>query len=180
MHVGSNLARKNREGVLRVLQALLAKGWDGRFVFVGEKLSEALYQFAGELGVRDRVIDIGAVDHETLNALYAGAVALLFPSYSEGFGWPVLEAHASGCPVICTNTTSVPEIAGSAAMQFDPDDAEGMAGAVLRVGDEVMRARFVEEGLANVQRFTMERFVEGYLQLYGEMLDTRVKGALCA
>ncbi len=175
LHVGSNLARKNREGVLRIFRALMAKGWDGCVAVAGEKLSRSMWQLAAELGVRDRVIDIGPVDHETLNALYSAAVALIFPSYSEGFGWPVLEAQASGCPVICTNTTSVPEIAGTAALQFDPDDVEGMAAAVLLFTDEATRSRYVEEGLVNMRRFTVEQFVAGYLDLYREILDQSIK-----
>ncbi len=175
LHVGSNLPRKNRQGVLRVVKALVAKGWDGQVIFVGERLSVELEKVAKDLSIKNRVTDIGAVDHEMLNAFYSGAVALLFPSYSEGFGWPVLEAQASGCPVVCTNRTSVPEIAGAAAFQFCPDDVDGMANAILKLQHKTLREKCVEEGLVNVRSFTMEKFVEGYLDLYGEIQEKHFK-----
>ena len=78
-------------------------------------------------GLRDRVRFIGYCSRATLAALYRHAAALVFPSIFEGFGMPVLEAMASGCPVVCSNTTSLPEIAGDAALMMAPHDHEGLA-----------------------------------------------------
>jgi glycosyltransferase involved in cell wall biosynthesis len=78
-------------------------------------------------GLGDRVRFIGYCPQAALAALYRQAAALVFPSIFEGFGMPVLEAMASGCPVVCSNTTSLPEIAGDAALMMAPDDHEGLA-----------------------------------------------------
>lgn len=86
-----------------------------------------------ELGLRRQVRFLGYCPHEDIPALYRGAAGLVFPSLFEGFGIPVLEAMASGCPVVCSGTTSLPEIAGDAAVFVDPADAEGCADAMSRL-----------------------------------------------
>jgi glycosyltransferase involved in cell wall biosynthesis len=87
LHVGSNLRRKNREGVLRIF-ARCHQTWNGSLVFAGDPLSVSLRSLGHELGVADRIVEISNADSETLEALYNRAVALLFPSTFEGFGWP--------------------------------------------------------------------------------------------
>src|SRR5205814_2988458 len=90
LHVGSNLRRKNREGVLRIFARCKDK-WNGSLVFAGDPLSDSLRSLGHELGVADRIVEISNVNSEILEALYNRAVALLFPSTFEGFGWPIAE-----------------------------------------------------------------------------------------
>ena len=111
LHVGSGHRRKNREALLNAV-AKIKDSWPGRIAFAGEPLSAAEHALAASLGLKERVQEIKGADNATLNALYSGAHALIFMSRSEGFGWPVLEAQAAGCPVIASNRTSVPEVAG--------------------------------------------------------------------
>ncbi len=93
-----------------------------------------------ELG--DSVTFLGPVAGDDLPALYAGAELFVFPSLYEGFGFPVLEAMACGTPVICSNVSSLPEVAGSAALQVDPRDTDALAAAMDRVlGDAALRQR---------------------------------------
>src|SRR5262249_10884096 len=92
LHVGSNLRRKNRECALRAL-ADVAPAWGGQMVFAGQTLSDELRTLARSLDVADRVVEVEKPDNDLLEALYNGALALLFPSRFEGFGWPIAEAQ---------------------------------------------------------------------------------------
>jgi glycosyltransferase involved in cell wall biosynthesis len=150
LHVGSNLRRKNRECVLRALAAA-APHWLGVAAFAGQPLSGELRALAAELGVARRVVEVAAPTNELLEALYNGAVALLFPSRFEGFGWPIVEAQAAGCPVICSDRAPLPEVAGDAAVLCDADDhaaivAPRAALATSSRARRAARARFAECG----------------------------------
>jgi glycosyltransferase involved in cell wall biosynthesis len=111
LHVGSNLRRKNRDGVLRIF-ANVASRWNGFLVFAGEPLNTELQELATTLGIADRITVVTKPETPVLEALYNQATALVFPSRFEGFGWPIIEAQACGCPVICGNATQLPEILG--------------------------------------------------------------------
>ena len=115
LHVGSNLRMKNREGVLRIF-ALTKNEWDGQLVFAGLGLTPELRSLGEMLGVLDRVVEVAGPDNDLLEALYSSAFALLYPSRFEGFGWPIIEAQACGCPVLCANREPMSEIGGDAAL----------------------------------------------------------------
>jgi glycosyltransferase involved in cell wall biosynthesis len=165
VHVGSSLRRKNRELALRVI-ARLKPQWPGLLVFAGEGLSTSQTALMHTLGVSDRVIELRRPSHETLEALYNTAHALLYPSRFEGFGWPVVEAQACGCPVVCSNTTSLPEVAGHAALMRGPDDEEGFVVDVLSLCNPAARDALIRLGHENVKRFTTGRMVADYIAAY--------------
>jgi len=170
LHVGSGLARKNRVGVLRAL-GLARKEWPGRAVFAGEPLNEGERAVARRLGLSaDAVVEIPGPTHEELAALYSRAHALVFPSHSEGYGWPVLEAQACGCPVICSNVTSLPELAGTAAVLLAPEDFQGMAQAIITLAGGAERVKLVAAGLANAAHFSEDRMFDAYANLYQRAL----------
>jgi glycosyltransferase involved in cell wall biosynthesis len=170
LHVGSSLARKNRAGVLRALGRARAN-WRGRVVFAGAPLQENERAVAREIGLaEDAVVEIPGPTHDELAALYSRAHALVFPSYSEGYGWPVLEAQACGCPVICSNVTSLPELAGPAAVLLAPDDFPAMAQAIITLADAPARAKLVAAGLANAAHYGEERMFDAYANLYQRAL----------
>ena len=170
LHVGSGLARKNRAGVLRAL-ALARRDWPGRAVFAGEPLTDSERAVARELNLpADAVREISHPDHDDLAALYSRAHAMVFPSFCEGYGWPVLEAQACGCPVICSNVTSLPEVAGDAGLLLAPEDYPGYADAILLLMTFAARMKRIAAGLANAARFSEARMFDAYANLYQRAL----------
>lgn len=110
---------------------------------------------------------LGRVSSETLADLYQRAAALVYPSLYEGFGMPVLEAMASGCPVAASNVASIPEVAGDAAVLFDPYSPESIAQAIRRILCDP--APLVARGLARAQQFTWARCAEAHAAVYREL-----------
>ena len=104
---------------------------------------------------------------DELVRIYQGAAALVFPSLYEGFGMPVLEAMACGCPVACSNVTSLPEVAGDAARLFDPRDVEDIAAAVDDVLDDP--AQWIDYGLERAQAFTWDACARAHDDVYSEL-----------
>lgn len=157
--VGSALPRKNRALALDLL-VQLGQTAPYSLVFAGEPLTPAEREFQADHPLGARLVSIVAPSHALLNVLYCQAHALLFPSFSEGFGWPLIEAQASGCPVIASTTTSIPEVAGDGALYANPKDVAAFLLHVRALEDPQRRAWLVQQGLANTQRFTPERFAE--------------------
>jgi glycosyltransferase involved in cell wall biosynthesis len=169
LHVGSNLARKNKEGILRIFAALRDR-WEGKLVFAGPPLSENLAATARELNIYERIVEVVNPDNLLFEALYNNAVALLFPSRFEGFGWPPLEAQSCGCPVICSDCGPIPEVVADSAMVFSLHQEHEMAEAVLTLSDPKTRQIWAERGFANVKRFSVETMIRHYEAFYTESL----------
>jgi glycosyltransferase involved in cell wall biosynthesis len=106
----------------------------------------------------DRVHVLGFVDDADLPALYRGAALFAFPSLYEGFGIPPLEAMACGVPVVCSNASSLPEVAGDVALMVDPFDIDALTQAMARVLEDAdLRREMIAKGLAQAERFTWEK-----------------------
>jgi glycosyltransferase involved in cell wall biosynthesis len=101
-----------------------------------------------------------------LFALYNAAHGFIFMSHAEGFGWPILEAQASGCPVICSNRTSLPEVAGEGALIHEPDDYGAMARDIRRLQEPAFRDALTASGLKNARNYSTERMMEAYEEIY--------------
>ena len=165
LHVGSHLRRKNREGVVRIF-ARTKDHWNAQLVFAGDRLSNDLWIQARALGIADRIVEIVSAESELLEALYNRAHALLFPSRFEGFGWPIAEAQACGCPVLCRDAAPMSEVAGGVALLRDVADEDGFANDLLRLRDPVTREKYRELGLQNATRFSAKTMAAQYLALY--------------
>jgi glycosyltransferase involved in cell wall biosynthesis len=169
LSVGTNHRRKNREAALRAV-AEIGRSWAGQIVFAGEGLSPELRSLALRLGVLDRVVEIASPSNELLEALYNGAHALLFPSRFEGFGWPIIEAQASGCPVICSSAEPLPEVAGDGAILCDPDDHAAFGRAILELArDSTRRDALIRAGFANAERYERPRLIDQFVSLYEQV-----------
>lgn len=127
--------------------------------------------------VGDRVRILGWVDDATLDGLYRAADCFVFPSLAEGFGLPVLEAMLRGTPVACSNATSLPEVAGDAALLFDPLDVEAIAVAVRRIlEDDALADRLRRAGLDRAKRFTWKETARRTLESYRKALARTPEG----
>ena len=165
LHVGSNERRKNRGGVLRIFARDKEK-WNARLVFAGHALTPELLALAEDLGILDRVVQVPDASDELLEALYNRAMALLYPSRFEGFGWPIIEAQACGCPVVCSDAAPLPEAAGDAGLFHDVNDEEGFAADLLRLNDPAERANWSDKSLRNAQRFSTSQMISHYIDIY--------------
>ena len=148
--------RKRHKNELRIVEAFARAGLsDGlHLVFTGEPAAE-LTECIERCNVTASVDFVGVVPETRLPALYRSAEALAFASLYEGFGLPLLEAMACGTPVVTSNTTAMPEIAGGAALTVDPTSVAQIADAMKRiVGDTFLRRRLREEGLARAVQFS--------------------------
>lgn len=170
LHVGTLQPRKN---LPRLVEAFAAAKRRGRLphalVLAGGKgwMYEELLRRVRELGLHDDVMFPGYVDVADLPAWYAGAEALVYPSLYEGFGFPVVEAMACGTPVVCSNVSSMPELAADAAVLVSPRDVQGLADALVRIaGDQELRRSLVERGRARAARFTWEATARGVQEAY--------------
>jgi glycosyltransferase involved in cell wall biosynthesis len=120
-------------------------------------LHQDLSAQVARLGLERRIAFPGYVSDEDKAPLISGAIAFVFPSLYEGFGLPVVEAQACGCPVVTSNSSSLPEAAGQAALLVDPHDTSAISHALLQVAiDDAMRTSLSERGLANARRFSWE------------------------
>jgi glycosyltransferase involved in cell wall biosynthesis len=123
------------------------------------------------LGLQNDVRFLGWVAREELEGLWQVAAAFLYPSLYEGFGLPVLEAMARGVPVACSNASSLPEVAGDAALMFDPDDVAAIAASIERLlGDPAEAERLRVRGLERASQFTWERTARLTLESYRRTL----------
>ncbi len=174
LYVGSENPRKNLPFLLRAFARLHREMPDVRLIRVGavQYLSHAriLEREIRELGLKDAVLHFPAVPDDDLVLFYNRAALFVFPSLYEGFGLPVLEAMACGTPVICSDATSLPEVAGDAALRVSPSDAEGWAEAMYRaLTDAHLREELRARGLERARAFTWERTAEETVRVYRTM-----------
>jgi glycosyltransferase involved in cell wall biosynthesis len=118
----------------------------------------------------DRVFLTGYVDEFDLANLYHNALSLVLPSFDEGFGLPILEAMSQGCPVCCSNTSCLPEIAGDAALFFDPNDIDDIAHTLVKICDDKIRSELREKGFLNLKRFSWESCAKEIWGVYDELV----------
>ena len=148
-YIGTDFAHKNLGILLDAMLVLKKTKPELQLVFAGKKDRNylAIEERAKELGLQDRVHILGFISEGQKLWLFKNAKLYVFPSLSEGFGIPALEAMAYGLPVVASNKTAIPEVCGDAAAYFDPEDPDSIAKTILNVlGDEKLRARMIKEG----------------------------------
>jgi glycosyltransferase involved in cell wall biosynthesis len=177
LYLGTLQPRKNLARLIAAFAAALGDlDSEPSLVLAGKRgwLYGDLFAQVRRLGLEGRVCFPGYVRDEDKAALLSGALAFVFPSLYEGFGLPVLEAQACGCPVLTSTTSSLPEVAGDAALLIDPADAAAITAGLQRIAvDRALRAALVERGLANVRRFSWTACAQSVL----DALERCVPGA---
>ncbi len=174
--LGTIEPRKNLVTLLEAYAALRASGSAADLpplVVAGKRgwLYERSLKRVSELGLDRLVMFPGYVSDEDLPLVYAGAECFIFPSFYEGFGLPPLEALACGTPVICSNTSSIPEVVGDAAILVDPADAAALGRAIMAVlGDDELRRKLSAAGPRRASGFTWEETARRTLAVYDSLL----------
>jgi glycosyltransferase involved in cell wall biosynthesis len=171
--VGQFAPYKNHDGAIRAFAAACRTIEDIDLVLVQRQgpSSAALLKLSRKLGIGDRVRFTGPVERVELIQLYSSAAFLLHPSLCEGFGNPVLEAMACGCPVITSSISAMPEVAGGAALLADPHDTDDLARQIIEVlGDDGLAQDLRRRGHARAKEMRWERFAEANLSIYRRVL----------
>ncbi|WP_241765845.1 glycosyltransferase family 4 protein [Erythrobacter longus] len=164
---------KNHAGAIKAFARAFAARDDIDLVMVQRRNSGAgeLASLARSLGIEARVHFTGPVSFPTLLELYSGAMALLHPSLCEGFGNPLAEAMACGCPVVTSDVSAMPEVTNGAALLANPHDTDAIAAALTRIAsDDKLAAELSQKGLARASELSWESFAEANLDIYRRVL----------
>ncbi|MGI8631748.1 MAG: glycosyltransferase family 4 protein [Solirubrobacterales bacterium] len=174
--VGTLQPRKNVEAAIAAFERVSRHPDPHQLVLVGSRgwREGELMERVRRSPARERIKILGRVSDPDLVALYRGAQCFVFPSRAEGFGLPVLEAMACGTPVVASDRTSIPEVAGSAALLVDPDDGEAMARGLEHVVRSAPRRQELRGlGIAHASQFTWDRCASATAELYREVATGR-------
>jgi glycosyltransferase involved in cell wall biosynthesis len=178
IHVGGNQWYKNRMGVLEIYRAYATSyPKPSALWMIGDPPTGQLLNLAASIPGPKKVHFFSGLTNEQVNAAYSHARVLLFPSLEEGFGWPIVEAMASGCPVITTNIAPMTEVAGGTArliprMPANQAEQKKWAHSTAEILDEVVRlnendrANILHQGRLNTARFDMETALASYEKIY--------------
>jgi glycosyltransferase involved in cell wall biosynthesis len=170
--VGQGAPYKNHLNAVRGFLAAFADRPEYRMVLVWRRTSDdkELNALLREPGVAARVVTLGYVTPELLNSLYNAARIVLHPSYYEGFGLPLIEAMRVGVPVVTSSVSSMPEVAGKAAVLVDPSDVTAIATALARLdSDEGLRESLISEGHERLKCFSWNACARTTLDVYREI-----------
>lgn len=173
LYFGSNKPHKNLVTLVEAY-ATMAAETGARLVIAGywDAAHPESQRCAEALGLGERVRFLGPVNETDAPALYSGATCFVFPSRYEGFGLPVLEAMACGAAVACSNTSSLPEVGGDAALYFDPEDVAAIARTLhALVADPGLRQAAAQKGLEQARRFSWSRTATQTLEVYRSLVD---------
>jgi glycosyltransferase involved in cell wall biosynthesis len=176
LYVGSERRRKNLDRLFESFAALKREFPDLMLVKVGspgrcKEFRSQTLETLSRLGITEDVIFVDHISEKDLAYYYSSAALLCYPSLYEGFGLPPLEAMACGCPVVTSNTSSLPEVVGEAGIMVNPYDTSGLVRAMRRVlVDRELRDKMVRMGLEQSKKFTWEKTVELTLEVYNRYL----------
>jgi len=175
--VGSMEPRKNYDALFSAVDLYWSRSKNPSPVWIAAAAAgwknEEMKTRATKLEATDRIRILGYVDEERLAELYRDALGLVFPSWYEGFGLPVLEAMQCGCPVICSNRTSLPEIGGDAPLYINPADPESICDAMILLEENSQKRRQCRnEGIARARQFNWTKTARATLEFYRTILDS--------
>lgn len=178
LYLGTLEPRKNIETIIRAYNCFKkANKSDIKLVLAGKKgwLYDSIFKLVKEFGLEKDVIFTDYIDDMDKAPLYQGAEIFLFPSLYEGFGMPVIEAMASRTPVITSNSSSLPEVAGKAAIITDPLDYKGISNFIKRILNEYeLREKMISEGISQANKFSWDSSAEKLKNIYYDLYYDRI------
>ena len=171
-------ALRQRKNIIRTIEAfnLFSSNKNFKVYIVGKNIDKAskINKLIKDLQLDNKVKVMGYISDKELKEMYKNASAYLYPSLYEGFGIPILEAQACGCPVITSNISSMPEVAGKGAILVDPYNIEEIAKAMEKIiKDKKLREELIKEGYKNIKRFSWEKCARETLKVYEEVYNER-------
>jgi glycosyltransferase involved in cell wall biosynthesis len=176
LNVGNNHQRKNIETVLKVVKAMVSSNIPVRLWKVGEDFYPEQKQYIQANNLDKHITLINNPDRDTLIRFYHAADILLAPSLYEGFGLTILEAMACGTPIITSNVSALPEVAGDAAILVEPTDVGAITQAIASIHqDSALRQTLVDQGLARVKEFTWKKTAEQTAIVYEQAVAAKSK-----
>lgn len=172
LYVGTRNYYKNFDNLIASLIPIFKKKPSLKLICAGGgNFNELETQKLKEIGLYDRIIQMGFSTDNTLYHLYKNAIAFIYPSLYEGFGIPILEAFACGCPVILSNTSCFPEVAQDAGMYFNPNEAEEMSQVIEQViMDKALQEKLRANGFKRQSDFSAEKTARKTLDVYKSIL----------
>jgi glycosyltransferase involved in cell wall biosynthesis len=179
LNVGSNHPRKNISAILKTVEILKQRGQAVQFWKTGADFTEEQESFIYKQGLETCIRHLGKLDKDSLVQTYNAADVLIAPSIHEGFGLTILEAMACGTPVITSNVSAMPEVAGDAGILIDPNNDVAIADAVLHlVNNRAYRQELINKGLARTKQFTWENTAEQIAQVYEKSVNQESSSGL--
>lgn len=174
LFVGNLQPRKNLRRLIKAYARIQDEIDPVKLVIVGASKwrSTDVFDLVQNLGLVDQLIFPGYIADDDLKILYTQAKAFIFPSLYEGFGLPILEAMVCGTPVVCSNTASMPEVAGEAALYINPYEVDEIAAAIQRIlQDNTLAGELINKALTWVQEFSWEKVAKETLAVYKSLLS---------
>jgi len=182
LSVGSINPRKNYIGLLKAYRILIDRGYKLDLIIAGNKgwKNEEFFESIKELKLLNKVSVFTQVSNTELRILYSNASIFVFPSFYEGFGIPPLEASSYSLPVVCSDTSSMPEVMGDSALYVNPYEPEDIAEKMIMViDDSELRSRLIKNGKENIKRFSWERaasdLADVFRKVYGQFHQRKQK-----
>lgn len=173
LFVGTIEPRKNLENLLKAYELLRnRKKFSGKLVLIGMKgwMNDPLNTLVNDLGLKNHVLFLGFLSNQELRYFYNKAQVFVFPSFYEGFGFPIVEAFNCGLPVVTSNVSSCSEIAGEAALKVNPNDIDAIAQAIARIlHNDDLRRTLREKGFKRAGDFSFAQTARQTLEVYKEV-----------
>lgn len=170
LYVGERSIFKNFDRLLHAFAMVVTKYPNLKMICTGRPFTDVENKLFDSLQLKDRLVSISA-NERTMAQLYRDAEMFVYPSYSEGFGMPILEAMVYDCPVVVSNASCLPEVAGDAGVYFDPFNVEDLSQKIeLLLSSTSLRNEVIAKGIKQLEKFSWEKSAQEHMEVYQSLL----------